>query len=68
MDVRIPEVVAVRGGKVTVQLQTASEINGPLSHYDLVVVPTDSAARRTQDYTLKELEVRFTVQWFRRLA
>ncbi|WAR22990.1 LAR-like protein [Mya arenaria] len=51
-----PTANGVRAGKVTVQLAPASEIDGPLSHYDLVVVPIELSQRRTQDFTLKELE------------
>ncbi|KAK6188600.1 hypothetical protein SNE40_004745 [Patella caerulea] len=37
--VRYPEVIGVRGGVITLQLFSASEKNGPLSHYILAVVP-----------------------------
>ncbi|XP_076439826.1 receptor-type tyrosine-protein phosphatase delta-like isoform X2 [Babylonia areolata] len=52
-----PAVEAIQGGGVVVRLQRASEKNGPISHYHIVVVPTKSGppGKMPADYTLEEL-------------
>ena len=57
VKVAAPVVTKIQGGKVTVVLKSASEKDGPLSHYDLIVVQMHNANQRPQDFTLDELEV-----------
>ncbi|XP_060552121.1 tyrosine-protein phosphatase Lar-like isoform X3 [Ruditapes philippinarum] len=53
--VATPKIVSVGGGRMTIGLQPASEINGHLAYYDLAVVQEDYAIKRPQDFTLLEL-------------
>ncbi|XP_053394772.1 tyrosine-protein phosphatase Lar-like isoform X3 [Mercenaria mercenaria] len=50
-----PRIVSVGGGRMTVGLKPASEINGHLAYYDLVVIQEEFATKRPQDFTLVEL-------------
>ena len=51
-----PKVSRVGGGRVFLKLSSASEIFGPLSHYELVVVPEENATKGPQDFTLEEVK------------
>ena len=52
-----PVVVSVEQGLTKLQLKAASERNGPISHYHLVVVPVDrnGGHKDPEDYTLEEV-------------
>ncbi|XP_070195997.1 tyrosine-protein phosphatase Lar-like isoform X3 [Littorina saxatilis] len=52
-----PGVEAIQGGKITLGLKRASEKNGPISHYHVVVVPVKSGSlnKMPSDFTLEEL-------------
>lgn len=50
-----PRKVSIGGGRMTFGLQPASEINGHLAYYDLVVIPEEYAVKRPQDFTLTEV-------------
>ena len=54
-----PEVEAIQSGIITLRLSRASERNGPLSHYHVVVVPLKSMAHAMMpaDFTMDEVIV-----------
>ena len=54
-SVPTPKVTRVGGGRIGLQLAPASEINGPLSYYELVVVPEENATKGPQDFTIDEV-------------
>lgn len=56
-----PKVIHIIGGRIRVQLTKSSEIMGPLSHYDLIVVPLENATKRPQDFTMEEVRDCFVV-------
>ncbi|BFZ00058.1 hypothetical protein BsWGS_03097 [Bradybaena similaris] len=51
-----PTVLAIQKGTIQMELKRASEKNGPISHYHIVVVPSKSGMTKLPaDYTLEEL-------------
>lgn len=54
-EVEKPKVKSVHSGRIELALKSASEENGPLSHYDLVVVPESAINKRPQDFGELEL-------------
>ena len=60
-SVPTPKVTRVGGGRIGLQLAPASEINGPLSYYELVVVPEENATKGPQDFTIDEVSTSFAV-------
>ncbi|XP_025017927.1 tyrosine-protein phosphatase Lar isoform X2 [Tetranychus urticae] len=50
-----PDFLSVKNGEINVILPQASEEYGPISHYYLVVVPSQFATKETDLYTIEEL-------------
>ncbi|BFZ17029.1 hypothetical protein BsWGS_20067 [Bradybaena similaris] len=51
-----PTVKSIQTGSILMELKRASEKNGPISHYHVIVVPSRSGgAKVPSDYTLEEL-------------
>lgn len=55
--VSTPRIVSVGGGRMTIGLNPASEINGHLAYYDLAVVQEEFVVKRPQDFTLLEVSL-----------
>ncbi|XP_025110641.1 receptor-type tyrosine-protein phosphatase S-like isoform X6 [Pomacea canaliculata] len=55
--VEAPVVSAVEGGTIVLKLERASEKNGPISHYHIVVVPLKSGSvnKMPSDFTMDDL-------------
>ncbi|KAL4236406.1 hypothetical protein ACF0H5_004791 [Mactra antiquata] len=53
--VATPILERVAGGRIMLRLSPASEINGNLAYYELAVIPTKLALKRTQDFTVADL-------------
>ncbi|XP_059156947.1 receptor-type tyrosine-protein phosphatase S-like isoform X9 [Physella acuta] len=50
-----PEPISISRGHPVLKLKRASEKNGPISHYHIVVVPKVGPLRSTFDYTIEQL-------------
>ena len=52
-----PVVEAIQGGTITLGLHRASEKNGPISHYHIVVVPVKSGglSKMPSDFNMEEV-------------
>lgn len=51
-----PTVKSIQTGTILMELKRASEKNGPISHYHVIVVPSRSgSAKMPSDYTLEEV-------------
>ena len=56
-----PTVGKIESGKPIIRLEKASERNGPISYYHIVVVPEDGSDKEPMEYTLAEVREILTI-------